>query len=168
MNRLAMVAALYLGISVFLYAQDEGMDAPRVEAPNFQSFNAGEAITWVDFSASAKKLGYDITIVEQLPTGKTVVRLERSGKTDKTHGVLGLNWAQRDTLLIELYEVEPGRHKVISTTEKVETKAPWGGWNEAKDIKAVLPVSFASGEIEGKIKGTLPGQGAFTPAIQQN
>ena len=96
------------------------------------------------------------SVSDELPM--VSVYMERNTKTSERHGLLRLQWDQRETVNVDLLEIDPNLYVVVGVSGSSSLKAPLGDWRvEHEDVPDFYPRYLYPGHalIQGDVRGDL-------------
>ena len=86
------------------------------------------------------------------------IHMERNTKTSEGHGFLDLQWDQRETADVDLFQINPNLYFVVGVSGSSSLKAPLGNWYvEHEDVPDFYPPCLYPGRalIQGNVRDGL-------------
>ncbi len=101
--------------------------------------NAGEfntlTATYEDYIGALSRRGWQADVYYD-PNGSVTLEIEKRYKGEEGHGLLGINWENREIWELQYIQENSGIFKLYAANGTKEEKAPlFGEWNEIKSSK---------------------------------
>lgn len=119
---------------------EEAEEVPTVQFEEESAVHGGgeparDIQEWLKFVASSVETD-DTEVffdVEKKAENLYAAWIVSEGKTSETHGVLRLNWDQRQVANVQILDVGNNRYYVSAVNGFLELKAPFGKWQRVED-----------------------------------